>query len=62
VVKVQSQSGTLVVTVRTNADVEHVQLDKIGYFTDPELAVAAVRAFLWSFGPDASRAAPGHVQ
>ena len=49
VVKVESQLGRLAVTVRSNADVEHVRVDEIQHFTDVETAGEAVRVFLARF-------------
>jgi hypothetical protein len=53
VVKIESRLGRLMVTVRTNSDVDHIRVDEIQQFAAADAAIEAVRVFLARFGQNA---------
>lgn len=61
-VRIQSQHGGVLITLRTNDDIEQVSTERVQVVADIDAAVVAVRAFLLTFmagsvhkGPRTSR-------
>jgi hypothetical protein len=58
-VRIQTQQRGVLITLRTNDDVEQVSTERVQVVTDIDAAVAAVRAFLLTFTAGSVGGGPG---
>jgi len=49
VIRVETRDGRLLVTLRTNPDIEHVSTEQIHHLVEVESTLIAVRQFLAAF-------------
>jgi hypothetical protein len=51
VVRIEAQAGSVLITLRTNTDIEQISTERVVVVADIDAAIQAVRTFLAGFSP-----------